>query len=158
MRRSNEDRPVECRIRGNCPQRLRREIPKEQSISMKSTFKSVVFVSLFLTSFVLSACSGPVGSGSGSGSGSGGGPFTISVTVSGLAGTGLVLADNTTDKLTITVNGTSAFASTVAKGGQYPVTVQKQPSNPTQTCAASPSPATGTTVTANVTVPPPATT
>src|SRR6266481_5880190 len=150
MRRSNEDRPVECRIRGNCPQRLRREIPKEQSISMKSTFKSVVFVSLFLTSFVLSACSGPVGSSSGSGSGSGGGPFTISVTVSGLAGTGLVLADNTTDKLTITANGTSAFASTVAKGGSYAVTVQTQPSNPTQTCA--PSPSTGSNISANVTV------
>src|SRR6267378_1380769 len=151
MRRSNEDRPVECRIRGNCPQRLRREIPKEQSISMKSTFKSVVFVSLFLTSFVLSACSGPVGSSSGSGSGSGGGPFTISVTVSGLAGTGLVLADNTTDKLTITANGTSAFASTVAKGGSYAVTVQTQPSNPTQTCAASPSTASGSNISANVT-------
>src|SRR6267143_1056345 len=152
MRRSNEDRPVECRIRGNCPQRLRREIPKEQSISMKSTFKSVVFVSLFLTSFVLSACSGPVGSSSGSGSGSGGGPFTISVTVSGLAGTGLVLADNTTDKLTITANGTSAFASTVAKGGSYAVTVQTQPSNPTQTCAASPSTASGGNISASVTV------
>ena len=102
---------------------------------MKPHFKSVVSLSLLLISFVLSACSGPVGSGSGSGSG--GGPFTISVTVSGLAGTGLVLADNTTDKLTITVNGTSAFASTVAKGGSYAVTVQTQPSNPTQTCAGS---------------------
>src|SRR6267378_1503599 len=151
MRRSNEDRSVECRMRGNCPQRLRREILKEQSIAMKSTFKSVVSVSLILTSCVLSACSGPVGLGSGSGSGSGGGPFTISVTVSGLAGTGLVLADNTTDKLTITANGTSAFASTVAKGGSYAVTVQTQPSNPTQTCAASPSTASGSNISANVT-------
>src|SRR6266850_1266697 len=151
MRRSSEDRSVECRIRGNCPQRLRREILKEQSIAMKSTFKSVVSVSLILTSCVLSACSGPVGSSSGSGSGSGGGPFTISVTVSGLAGTGLVLADNTTDKLTITANGTSAFASTVAKGGSYAVTVQTQPSNPTQTCAASPSTASGSNISANVT-------
>src|SRR6266436_372215 len=149
---SNLDRPGECRTRGNCPQRLKREVPKEQSISMKPHFKSVVSLSLLLTSFVLSACSGPVGSGSGSGSGSGGGPFTISVTVSGLAGTGLVLADNTTDKLTITANGTSAFASTVAKGGSYAVTVQTQPSNPTQTCAASPSTASGSNISANVTV------
>src|SRR6266513_4673175 len=135
---------------GNCSQPRRRKVLKEKSIFIKPHFKSVVSLSLLLTSFALSACSGPAGSGPGSGSG--GGPFTISVSVSGLAGTGLVLADNTTDKLTITANGTSALASTVAKGGSYAVTVQTQPSNPAQTCAASPSTASGSNISANVAV------
>ncbi len=56
---------------------------------MKSHFKSVVSLSLFLTSFVLSACSGPVNSGSGPGPGTGSGPFTVGGTVTGLTGTGL---------------------------------------------------------------------
>ncbi len=101
---------------------------------MKSTFKSVVSVSLTLTSLVLSACSGPVGSGLGSGSGSGGGPFTVGGSVSGLAGTGLVLQDNGADSLTISVNGSFTFKTTIITGGSYAVTVQTQPSNPTQTC------------------------
>jgi hypothetical protein len=102
-------------------------------------------------SLLVIACSGlPKSSGSGSGSGSGG-PYTVGVTVSGLAGSGLVLADNVTDKLTITANGTFTFAATVAKGASYAVTVQTQPSNPTQTCAVSPATASGT-ATANVAV------
>src|SRR6266481_7146506 len=114
---------------------------------MRLSSKSAVTISLFLTSFVLFACSGLPKSSTGGG---GGGPFTVGGSVSGLAGTGLVLADNTTDKLTITANGTFTFASTVAKGGSYAVTVQTQPSNPTQTCA--PSPSTGSNISANVTV------
>ena len=116
---------------------------------MRLSSKSAVTISLFLTSFVLFACSGLPKSSTGGG---GGGPFTVGGSVSGLAGTGLVLADNTTDKLTITANGTFTFASTVAKGGSYAVTVQTQPSNPTQTCAVSPSPASGSNISANVTV------
>jgi len=115
---------------------------------MKSTFKSVVSVSLTLASLVLSACSGPVGSGSGSGSGSGGGPFTVGGSVSGLAGTGLVLQDNGADSLTITVNGSFTFKTTVITGGSYAVTVQTQPSNPTQTCGVTAG--SGSNVSANV--------
>src|SRR6266446_5345819 len=113
---------------------------------MRLSSKSAVTISLFLTSFVLFACSGLPKSSTGGG---GGGPFTVGGSVSGLAGTGLVLADNTTDKLTITANGTFTFASTVAKGGSYAVTVQTQPSNPTQTCGVT---AGSGTATANVTV------
>src|SRR5713226_1206253 len=116
---------------------------------MRLSSKSAVTISLFLTSFVLFACSGLPKSSTGGG---GGGPFTVGGSVSGLAGTGLVLADNGTDKLTVSANGTSAFATTVAKGGSYAVTVQTQPSNPTQTCAASPSTASGSNISANVTV------
>ena len=115
---------------------------------MKSTFKSVVSVSLTLTSLVLSACSGPVGSGSGSGSGSGGGPFTVGGSVSGLAGTGLVLQDNGADSLTISVNGSFTFKTTIITGGSYAVTVQTQPSNPTQTCGVTAG--SGSNVSANV--------
>src|SRR2546429_9577864 len=69
----------------------RREVPKEQSIFMRSTFKSAVFVSLFLTAFLLAACSGPVGSGGGGNGGWGGGtgPFTIVGAVRRVAGAGV---------------------------------------------------------------------
>ena len=114
---------------------------------MKAALKPFFFLHLMaILVFVVGCSSIPKGTGGGGT----GGPFTISVTVSGLTGTGLVLADNATDKLTVTANGTLAFATTIASGGTYAVTVLTQPSNPTQTCAA-----TGTasgTVTANVTI------
>ena len=54
-------------------------------------------------------------------------------TVSGLAGTGLVL-HNGTESLPITANGPYAFATLVGTGGSYAVTVATQPTNPSQTC------------------------
>jgi len=113
---------------------------------MKSPLKFSFFVSLLMSSVLLAACSGVPKSSTG-----GGGPYTISVTVSGLTGSGLVLADNATDKLTITATGTFPFATTIAKNGTYAVTVQTQPSNPTQSCAVNPTTGSGT-ATANVTV------
>lgn len=115
---------------------------------MKAALRPLFLMHLMAFSILMIACAGvPKGAGSGSGSG---GPFTISVTVSGLAGSGLVLADNVTDKLTITANGTVAFATTIAKGGSYAVTVQTQPSNPIQNCAVSAG--SGSNITANVSV------
>ncbi len=114
---------------------------------MKSAPKSFFWIHLVIISVVFAACSGLPKSTTGGG----GGPYTISVTVSGLTGTGLVLLDNNTDKLTITGNGTLPFATTIAKNGTYAVTVQTQPTNPAQTCAVNPSTGSGT-VTANVTV------
>ena len=58
--------------------------------------------------------------------------FIISADVSGLTGT-LVLQDNGGDNLTITADGTSPFATQIAAGGAYNVTVLTQPSG--QTCA-----------------------
>jgi hypothetical protein len=114
---------------------------------MKASLKPFLILHLMaILVFVVGCSSLPKGSGGGGT----GGPFTIGVTVSGLAGSGLVLADNTTDKLTITANGTFTFATTIAKGGSYAVTVQTQPSNPTQTCGVSAG--TGSNITANVTV------
>jgi len=57
--------------------------------------------------------------------------FNVGGTVSGLVGS-LVLQDNGGDALTISANGTFTFATPVAQGSTYAVTIQTQPS--TQTC------------------------
>jgi len=117
---------------------------------MKPHFKSIVSLSLFLTSFVLSSCSGPgsAGLGPGPGPGSGSGPFTVGGTVTGLTGTGLVLQNNAGDSLAIAANGTFTFKTAVARGQPYNVSVSTPPSTPSQTCTV----ASGTgTATANVT-------
>jgi hypothetical protein len=115
---------------------------------MKAALKPFFLMHLMALSILLAACAGlPKSSGTGTGTG---GPFTISATVSGLTGTGLVLENNATDKLTITANGTFAFATLIASGGSYAVTVQTQPSNPIQTCAVTAG--TGSNITTNVTL------
>jgi hypothetical protein len=77
--------------------------------------------------------------------------YTIGGTVTGLSGTGLVLQDNGGDSLTIAVGATTfTFATKIASGGAYKVTVLTQPSSPAQTCAVSTGSGTGT-ATANVT-------
>ena len=74
---------------------------------------------------------------------------TIGGTVSGLSGTGLVLRDNGGDNFTVTQNGTFTFATALATGAAYAVTVATQPSSPAQTCTVANG--TGTTASANVT-------
>jgi Galactose oxidase, central domain len=116
---------------------------------MKAALKPFFLMNFLAILLLVGACSGvPGGTGSNSGSGTGG-PFTISVTVSGLKGSGLVLQDNAAGNLTITGNGIFTFVTPIASGGSYAVTVFTQPSNPTQTCAVTLG--TGTNVTANVT-------
>ncbi|HVV49258.1 MAG TPA: hypothetical protein VHO06_06350, partial [Polyangia bacterium] len=61
--------------------------------------------------------------------------YTVGGTVSGLAGTGLVLKDNGGDNLSVTANGTFTFATPVASGSAYAVTVGTLPSSPAQNCA-----------------------
>lgn len=63
--------------------------------------------------------------------------FTVGGTVSGLAGSGLVLQNNGGDNLAKNVDGTFTFATPVASGGAYNVTVATQPTSPAQTCTAS---------------------
>jgi hypothetical protein len=128
----------------------------EGSLKMPSK-KSLSLLMMLLLSVVMAACSGVKGSnvntgggsgnnGNGSGStgtGSGSaGPFTIAGSVVGLQGTGLVIADNGTDTLTIApgTNGATVqftFKQTVAGTSQYNVVVQTQPTNPNQTCSVS---------------------
>ncbi|MDO8990766.1 MAG: beta-propeller fold lactonase family protein [Sideroxyarcus sp.] len=60
--------------------------------------------------------------------------YTVSGSVSGLAGTGLVLQDNSGDDLAISANGAFTFAASVASGANYNVTVKTQPTLLSQTC------------------------
>ena len=59
---------------------------------------------------------------------------SVSVSVSGLRGAGLVLQDNGQDNLSVAENGTSTFPTALATGSTYRVTVLAQPTNPSQTC------------------------
>jgi alpha-tubulin suppressor-like RCC1 family protein len=61
--------------------------------------------------------------------------FTIGGTVSGLAGTGLVLQDNSGDNFPITKNGSFTFPTPIPSGSTFSVTAFAQPASPTQTCA-----------------------
>jgi N-acetylneuraminic acid mutarotase len=62
------------------------------------------------------------------------GTLSIGVSVSGIAGTGLVLQDNGSDNLTISANGNFKFATLLPGGATYNVTILTQPSGPAQTC------------------------
>ncbi len=108
---------------------------------------------------VLTSCSGsPGGSGSGSGNGngngngSGSGSFTIGGTVSGLKGSGLVLQDNGGDNLAVSANGAFTFATPIASGVAYKVTVLTQPTSPAQTCSVGNAAGTATSNVASVKV------
>ena len=61
--------------------------------------------------------------------------YTIGGTISGYAGSGLVLQDNGSNNLTVNSGATGfTFSTPIAGGGTYNVTVLTEPSNPTQTC------------------------
>jgi N-acetylneuraminic acid mutarotase len=97
-----------------------------------------------------SACGGGGGSGTGGAGGIGaGGPlptYTVSVTVSGLAGS-VVLQDNGGDNLTVSADGVATFAVPVTAKSAYAVSVFHQPA--TVYCSASH--ASGTMGSANIT-------
>jgi hypothetical protein len=61
--------------------------------------------------------------------------YTVSGTVSGFSGTGLILQNNGADDKSITTNGVFAFATPIASGANYIVTVKTQPtSTPLTSC------------------------
>ncbi len=60
--------------------------------------------------------------------------YTVGGSVSGLAGTGLVLQNNAADDKAIGADGAFTFAVSLANSVNYAVTVKSQPSNPAQTC------------------------
>jgi hypothetical protein len=60
--------------------------------------------------------------------------FTIGGTISGLEGSGLVLANNGSDKFSPTANGSFTFPTAVQTGRPYDVTVDKPPLFPLQVC------------------------
>jgi 6-phosphogluconolactonase (cycloisomerase 2 family) len=55
-------------------------------------------------------------------------------TVSGLAGSGLVLQNNAGDELAIAADGRFAFATTLVRGASYAVTIKALPHSPAQRC------------------------
>lgn len=60
---------------------------------------------------------------------------TVGGTVSGLAGSGLVLQDNGGDNLAVSASGAFTFATPLVGGAAYAVTVLTQPSSPAQYCS-----------------------
>lgn len=60
--------------------------------------------------------------------------YAVSGAVSGLAGSGLIVALNGGPDLAIGINGNFAFPNTVASGAPYTATVKTQPTAPSQTC------------------------
>jgi hypothetical protein len=70
------------------------------------------------------------------GGGGGGAPatYTVGVNISGLSGSGLVLQLNAGSNLAITAAGNATFATAIASGTNYHVTVKTQPTSPSQTC------------------------
>ena len=83
----------------------------------------------------LAACTGGVHT-----SGSSGTPsepqYTVGGTVSGLSGSGLVLASNTGETVNVGADGAFSFKTTFPDGSPYYVLVLTQPGSPTQTCVA----------------------
>jgi 6-phosphogluconolactonase len=78
-----------------------------------------------LAALALASCSGGGGSG---------GPVRLGGTVSGLAGSGLVLSVNGGNDLAVVGNGAFLFSTMIPVGTTYSVTVLTQPANPSQTC------------------------
>ena len=60
--------------------------------------------------------------------------YTVGGTVSGLAGSGLVLRNNDGDDLAVSAEGGFTFATPLTFGDAYSVTVFAQPTNPAQSC------------------------
>jgi hypothetical protein len=75
--------------------------------------------------------------------------YSVSATVAGLNGTGLVLQNNGGGNMSVTANGSVTFSSMQASGTAYAVTVLTQPGSPDQTCTVTNS--AGTIAQANVT-------
>src|SRR6202044_1639139 len=73
----------------------------------------------------LAACGGDGGSAA---------QVSIGGTVSGLAGSGLVLTENGSNHQGVSGNGPFTFASRVAAGSAYSIAVLTQPTQPSQTC------------------------
>ncbi|MGD0941739.1 MAG: hypothetical protein ABR905_18745, partial [Terracidiphilus sp.] len=53
--------------------------------------------------------------------------YTIGGSVSGLAGSGLILQDNGSNNLTVSANGSFTFSSAISSGNSYSVSVLTQP-------------------------------
>ena len=61
--------------------------------------------------------------------------IAIGGTVTGLAGSGLLLQNNSGDNLATSTNGSFVFTAPIASGSSYNVSVFAQPTTPSQTCS-----------------------
>jgi len=104
----------------------------------------------------LAACSNGRGSlddgGGGTGQQQAPAKVTIGGTVTGLAGSGLVLQNNGGDDLAVPTNGTFSFRTSVDAGSPYNITVLAQPTGPSQTCSVTNAAGTATNNVTSVTV------
>ncbi len=127
---------------------------KGKIMASLASLKNIVSTTLIALAGVLVTSCG--GGGGGSVDGGGGGSstaYTVSVTVSGLAGTGLTLQNNGSDTLAISANGAATFATRVNVGSSYAVTVSAAPVSPGQACAVdNGNGAVGTSNVSNITV------
>lgn len=102
---------------------------------MLSTLRAARRFTVFAILSVLTACGG---------GGGGGSPpppppppvttYTVTATVTGLAGSGLTLLDSGGDSKAVSANGSVTFATALATAATYAVTVGTQPTTPSQTC------------------------
>jgi hypothetical protein len=76
--------------------------------------------------------------------------YTLSGTVSGLLGGGLVLSDGS-ESLAVSADGVFHFTKPLSSGTHYAVTVATQPSSPSQTCSITTPNQSGQVTTANIT-------
>jgi hypothetical protein len=77
--------------------------------------------------------------------------FTVGGTLSGIAGNRVVLQNSAGDNLTLTHDGSFTFATPIASGQSYAVTVLVQPAGPSQACSVTGNSGSGTVTSANVT-------
>jgi hypothetical protein len=115
------------------------------TLAVPSLWRRAALCSSVLMLLVLAACGG----GDGGGSGSQPSMYSVSATVNGLTSTGLVLQLNGASSLGITNNGAAKFATSLASGTAYAVSVATQPAG--QSCSVANG--TGTIGAANVSSP-----
>jgi hypothetical protein len=98
-----------------------------KSFCLRARSSAFCFSALCIISLTLFACGGGAGNNSAT-------LLSLGGTVSGLAGTGLVLQNNGANNSPVTANGPFALSNPVARNSSYDVTVLTQPSNPAQVC------------------------
>jgi 6-phosphogluconolactonase (cycloisomerase 2 family) len=99
---------------------------------MLSTIRATRRLAVFAILSVLTACGG--GGGGGRPPPPPAATYTVTATVTGLAGSGLTLLDNGGDSKAATANGSVTFATALANAAPYAVTVGTQPATPSQNC------------------------